>query len=469
MVDIGLYEAVRTNFTKGKVMDELENFLTVNKETLKQLANDMDFSVWINNRRGDILFANDSVTDLYGEDPKTLIGHNIISLADNGFVSEQALVETLHTKKIAYRLSMSKTGNKLALSSYPLVDGAGRIKAIIGIGKPVEQAASTVPVEEQKNIITEMDEIQTKDFIVASEQMNVIMESLPRVAKSEATVMILGETGVGKDGIAYQIHKLSPRANAPYIIINCATIPENLIESELFGYEKGAFTNATMSKIGLLEMADHGTIFLDEVGDMPYSVQVKLLRCIQNRQIMRVGGTRMRDLNVRFITATNQPMENLVSAGKFRKDLYYRLNAIKLTIPPLRERFHDILPLVNHFLKIFNKKYKTSKQLSRATLRYLQGYSWPGNVRELENTIEHAVVLCPYAIIGTEFLPDYITEQQRISEKKAACTLKEAVEQCERALLSEAMCKYSSTRKAAEVLGCNQATVVRKLHKYGLI
>lgn len=450
-------------------MDELERFLLENKDTLKELANNVDFSIWINNGKGDILFANNAIISMYGEEPKSLIGHNIISLADNGFVTDQALVETLPTKKIAYTLSLSKTGNKLSLASYPLMDFNNKIKYIIGIGKFAEATKNASQKEKKKNVITEMDEIKTKEFVVASEQMNVIMESLPRVAKSEATVMILGETGVGKDGIAYQIHKLSPRANEPYMIINCATIPENLIESELFGYEKGAFTNATTSKMGLLEMANNGTIFLDEVGDMPYSVQIKLLRCIQNRQIMRVGGTKMRDLNVRFITATNQPMENLVSEGKFREDLYYRLNVIKLHIPPLRERTNDILPLVKHFMVVFNKKYNTSKHLSRAVLRCLQGYSWPGNVRELENTIEHAVVLCPYAIIGTEFLPSYITEQQCPPEKTNFPTLKEAVEQSEKKLLSDVMRQYSSTRRAAEILGCNQATVVRKLQKYGLV
>ncbi len=450
-------------------MDDLEKFFLENKETLKELANSMPFSVWINNGKGDILFANDSIVSMYGEEPKAIIGRNIISLADNGFVSEQALVETLRTKKIAFTLSMSKTGNKLSLTSYPLMDSSKKIKFIVGIGKFAEPITTYSQENKESTVITEMDEIRTKEFVVASEQMKVIMESLPRVAKSEATVMILGETGVGKDGIAYQIHKLSPRANEPYVIINCASIPENLIESELFGYEKGAFTNATTSKMGLLEMANHGTIFLDEVGDMPYSVQIKLLRCIQNRQIMRVGGTKVRDLNVRFITATNQPMENLVSSGNFREDLYYRLNVIKLNIPPLRERTHDILPLVRHFMELFNKKYNTSKQLSRAVLRCLQSYSWPGNVRELQNTIEHAVVLCPYAIIGTEFLPTYITEQQISDERKEYPTLREAVEETERKLLSEVMRYYSSTRRAAEVLGCNQATVVRKLQKYGLV
>jgi len=185
---------------------------------------------------------------------------------------------------------------------------------------------------------------------------------------------------------------------------------------------------------------------------------------------MRVGGTKMRELDVRFITATNQPIENLVRAGKFREDLYYRLNVIKLKIPPLRERLHDIHPLVDYYMKHFNKKYNTSKQLSRAVLRCLQNYSWPGNVRELENTIEHAVVLCPYAIIGMEFLPEHIAGESAAPESmKSFPTLKEAAEQGERALLAEVMHSCSSTRKAAEILGCNQATIVRKLQKYGMV
>lgn len=451
-------------------MEAFEHFLAQNKETLKQLANDMDCSVWINNGKGDILFANNAVKAMYGEEPGQVVGRNIISLADNGFVSEQALVKTLRTKKVAHAFSMSKTGNKLSLTSYPFKDANNKIKLIIGIGKLAERAKECRFEEGVKKVAVEVEEELSKEFVVASEQMKVLMESLPRVAQSEATVMLSGETGVGKDGIAYQIHKLSPRASQPYIIINCATIPENLIESELFGYEKGAFTSATTSKMGLLEMANQGTIFLDEVGDMPPSVQVKLLRCIQNRQIMRVGGTKMRELDVRFITATNQPIENLVRAGKFREDLYYRLNVIKLKIPPLRERLYDIHPLVDYYMKHFNKKYNTSKQLSRAVLRCLQNYSWPGNVRELENTIEHAVVLCPYAIIGMEFLPEHIAGESAAPESmKSFPTLKEVAEQGERALLAEVMHSCSSTRKAAEILGCNQATIVRKLQKYGMV
>ena len=280
--------------------------------------------------------------------------------------------------------------------------------------------------------------------------------------------MIRGESGVGKDGIAYRLHKFSRRADQPYVVINCATIPENLIESELFGYEKGAFTNATSSKMGLFEMANHGTIFLDEVGDMPLAVQVKLLRCIQNRQILRVGGKKMINLDVRFITATNQPVEEMVIAGKFREDLYYRLNVIKLIIPPLRERYQDIVPLARYFLGQFNKKYETKKQFSKAVQRIFHAYSWPGNVRELENTVEHAVALCPFAIIGPQFVPQYITDALQKKGEGEIMTLKEATEACEKKLLAEAMLKYPSSRKAAQVLGCDQTTVLRKLKKYGL-
>ena len=453
-------------------MDMIEDFFARNLEMLKTLADDQSVGVWINSADGEILYASRGVRDQYGVDPEQLLGHNATYLVERGLASSQGLLETLRTREIGRAVCTTQIGRKVSITCYPFFRENGKLWRIIGISRSLEDTAEArkeEELEEESSSRIRIEEKLKEPFIAVSSQMRTIMDSLERLGQSDATVMIRGESGVGKDGIAYRLHKFSRRAEQPYVVINCATIPENLIESELFGYEKGAFTNATSSKIGLFEMANHGTIFLDEVGDMPLAVQVKLLRCIQNRQILRVGGKKMINLDVRFITATNQPVEEMVAAGKFREDLYYRLNVIKLMIPPLRERYQDIMPLARHFLRNFNKKYSTDKQFSKAVQRIFHAYSWPGNVRELENTVEHAVALCPFAIIGPQFVPQYITDAlKREGEGGEVMTLKEATEACEKKLLAEVMLRYPSSRKAAQVLGCDQTTVLRKLKKYGL-
>ncbi len=451
-------------------MDTVEDFLARNLEMLKMLADDQHVGVWINSDDGRILYASQAVREQYGVDPESLLGHNSTELVETGLASGQSLPETLRTHEISKAECVTKIGRKVSITCYPFFKENGKLWRVIGISRILGDTAGdrAEDVEEEDSSRIRIEEKLKEPFIAVSSQMRAIMESLERLGRSDATVMIRGESGVGKDGIAYRLHKFSRRANQPYVVINCATIPENLIESELFGYEKGAFTNATSSKMGLFEMANHGTIFLDEVGDMPLAVQVKLLRCIQNRQILRVGGKKMINLDVRFITATNQPVEEMVAAGKFREDLYYRLNVIKLMIPPLRERYQDIMPLARHFLGQFNKKYETKKQFSKAVQRIFHAYSWPGNVRELENTVEHAVALCPFAIIGPQFMPQYITDALQKKGEGEIMTLKEATEDCEKKLLAQAMLKYPSSRKAAQVLGCDQTTVLRKLKKYGL-
>ncbi len=451
-------------------MDLMEDFMARNMEMLKILADDQNVGVWINSGNGQILYASRGVREQYGVDPAVLLGHNSTELVETGLASGQSLPETLRTRAISKAECVTKIGKKVSITCYPFFKENGKLWRIVGISRIVGDISGDREdnAEEESSSPIHIEEKLKEPFIVVSSQMRAIMESLERLGRSDATVMIRGESGVGKDGIAYRLHKFSRRADQPYVVINCATIPENLIESELFGYEKGAFTNATSSKMGLFEMANHGTIFLDEVGDMPLAVQVKLLRCIQNRQILRVGGKKMINLDVRFITATNQPVEEMVIAGKFREDLYYRLNVIKLIIPPLRERYQDIMPLARYFLGQFNKKYETKKQFSKAVQRIFHAYSWPGNVRELENTVEHAVALCPFAIIGPQFVPQYITDALQKKGEGEIMTLKEATEACEKKLLAEAMLKYPSSRKAAQVLGCDQTTVLRKLKKYGL-
>ena len=450
---------------------DLELFIRQNLASLKALAEAIPASIWVNDASGTVLHVTEKCEEHYGVKASEIIGKSSIAMTEEDALgTEQGLTHTLRTGEMGHAICTSRIGKELFISSFPLFHPDGSLWRILCCCRTLSgseaEAAAAEPPPLRSPVSTRA--VSPETYIAESEPMRGIMASLDRIAQSDATVMILGESGVGKDGIAHRLHRLSKRADKPHVVINCSTIPENLIESELFGYERGAFTNATTSRMGLFELANTGTIFLDEVGDLPLSIQVKLLRCIQNRQITRVGGSRVINLDVRFITATNRPIEDMVARGLFREDLYYRLNVIKLRIPSLRERDGDILPMALHFLNMFNTKYGEEKHFSKGTLRILEAYPWPGNVRELENAVEHAVVLCPYSVIGPQFIPEYIMNRLDRSADTPFPTLKNFMDEQEKRYLASVMLHHPSTRRAARVMGCDQATVVRKLKKYGL-
>jgi len=295
-----------------------------------------------------------------------------------------------------------------------------------------------------------------------------------RIAKLDATVLIQGESGTGKEIISKIIYKNSARSKGPIIKINCSAIPENLLESELFGYEKGAFTGAhSEGKIGLFELANHGTLFLDEIGELPLPLQAKLLRAIQEKEIMRIGGKKSIPIDVRIIAATNVNLQEAVKEGKFRADLFYRLNVVPLTIPPLRNRKEDIPGLVKHFIAKFNQKYKTNKELDKDAWPVLIEYDWPGNVRELENLIERIIVTQPGSFITKKQILNQLYHGQSDrplsdlnQEKPSELSLREQVEQFEKNLLLQMMPHYKNTRELAKALQVDKSTINRKLNKY---
>ena len=320
-----------------------------------------------------------------------------------------------------------------------------------------------------------------------------------KAAASESTVMIFGESGTGKELIARALHQNSKRESKPFIAVNCGAIPHELLESELFGYEKGAFTGASHTRIGRLELANEGTVFLDEIGDMPAALQVKLLRVLAEQEIDRLGGSKPIKVNVRFITATHRNIEDAIKEGKFREDLYYRLNIIPIVIPPLRDRESDIPLLVQHFLKKCNENQgQQAKVISDETIQMLANYSWPGNIRELGNFIERMVVLSmgdnitprdlPEKVLGevprenlppmeksgcelspTEMLQNGLKQSFFIGLPEGGINLKNAVEEFERGLIIEALEKTNWVKnKAAGLLELNRTTLVEKIKKMGL-
>ncbi len=313
--------------------------------------------------------------------------------------------------------------------------------------------------------------VTTDRIIYRSEKMSALINMAGRVAASRATVLLQGESGTGKELLARLIHHLSPRSARPIIAVNCGALHENLLESELFGHEKGAFTGATARRIGRFEEADGGTLFLDEIGELSPAVQVKLLRFLQEHEFQRLGGNQTLRSDVRVISATNRNLEQRVKEGAFREDLFYRLNVVMMSIPPLRERKEDIPPLIDHFLKRYAEENgKEIEGLSREAQDVLLKYDYPGNVRELENIIERAVVIAREEVISVEDLPFREMQEDRAEGLKGEeGLLRGSIEDLEKKLIVEAMEKADDHQtRAAELLGISERMLRYKLKKYGL-
>jgi transcriptional regulator with GAF, ATPase, and Fis domain len=313
--------------------------------------------------------------------------------------------------------------------------------------------------------------VTAENIVFRSREIEGLVNLAGRVAGSRATVLIQGESGTGKELFARLIHNLSPRSDKPMIVVNCSALPESLLESELFGHEKGSFTGATMRRIGRFEQADGGTLFLDEIGDLSLPVQVKLLRFLQEREFQRVGGNQVLHADVRIISATNRDLEARVKDGIFREDLFYRLNVVVMSVPPLRERKEDIPPLIDHFMKRYSRQNgKEIREISREARDMLLKYDYPGNVRELENIIERAVVISRGPFLKMEDLPfRELPEPAAEPGKIQGRLLKDAVEELERRMIIEAMEEAGHHQtKAAEILGLSERMLRYKLKKYGL-
>ena len=328
-------------------------------------------------------------------------------------------------------------------------------------------------ISQEVEIITKIGENQVKDInleehVFESDEIKKILRNTLRVAKYECSVLITGESGVGKEIFASIIYKASKRNQGPYVKINCSSIPENLLESELFGYEKGAFTGANKEgKLGFFEIANGGTLFLDEIGELPLSLQAKFLRALQEKEIYRVGGVQPIKVDVRIVAATNRDLAEMVKNGKFREDLYYRLNVFQIHVPPLRERKGDIIPIAKHFINIYNKKFNMNKYFEESAYLYLLEYPWYGNIRELDNLIQRLLISSEQNIITVMDVVNNLDKKELIDENNNL-TLEEELEKIEYNILMKAKLKYGTTRKMATALGISQPTLVRKLKKYNL-
>ncbi|MEB3751730.1 sigma 54-interacting transcriptional regulator [Geobacillus sp. FSL W8-0032] len=438
-------------------------------------------NIVIADENGIILRASPNCLSIYGKDVSYLVGKSVYQLEKENVFCPSVTARVLREKKEVQLMQQTATGRVVMATGVPVFDHQNRLVRIISFSHDLTELERLKEDYEKlrkqmEHYQMEIEELKPEHIVIQSKAMERIWKLVHRVAQSDATVLFLGESGVGKNVFARSLHLHSPRRNEPFIEVNCSAIPESLFESEMFGYEKGSFTGAQKTgKPGLIELADKGTLFLDEIGELPLSMQAKLLKVLQEKKVIRVGGIKERTVNFRLIASTNQNLAEMVKQGKFRQDLFYRLHVIPIYVPSLRERKEDIFMLAQYFLKKFNQKYQMDKYFHPSIVDHLVQYDWPGNVRELENMIERLVITSETRAIYPEYLPfsiqkypEVITPHQSLEKRNEPSTLKEAIEQVERQWLLRAAKQCKTTYEMADYLGISQPTVVRKLKKYGV-
>ena len=443
----------------------IKNSQLLLKNNLEAVIESSYDGIFITDGNANALYVNKSYERIAGITKEEVLGKNTRDLEKSNIISKSATLIALKNRKAITLSQTFKTGKSVLVTSTPIFDESDNIILVVTNVRDIsELEVLKLQLEELKSKI-----VGSCEIIAKHKSMTKLLENAKRIANVDTTVLILGETGVGKEGIAKYIYTNSQRAKKPYIKVNCGAIPENLLETEFFGYEKGAFTGAkNEGKAGLFELANNGTIFLDEVGELPLNMQVKLLRVLQEETITKIGGSKEIKIDVRIIAATNKDLEKLVEEGQFREDLYYRLNVIPILVPPLRERKDDILLLTKHFESHYNRKYNSNKKIDKTVIDILQNYNWPGNVRELKNTIERMILLNDDNTISMKDLPANILKQKEIEiiNRFESSTLKDAVSLLEYEMITKAYEKHKNVRDAAESLGIDSSTFVRKRQKY---
>jgi len=469
-------------FQKVSEVEKIIDGIDAYKRIVRMLDIIIEFpfdGLWITDGKGKVLRINKASEKINEVKASDVIGKNVKDLEKEGLFDKSVTLEVLRRKDSATIVQHIK-GKSILSSGNIVFDDKGNIELVVSnerdithLNKVREELKETQALA--KRYQSELSKAQLKDLekeniIFESKAMEKVVDAALTVCKVDSCVLLLGESGVGKSLIAKLIHKYSSRNGQSFISINCGAIPESLIESELFGYEEGAFTGASKGgKAGIFEIADKGTLFLDEIDTLPLHLQVKLLRFLEDTEILRVGGVKYKKIDTRMIVATNQDLEDLVKKGKFRKDLFFRLSVVPIYIPPLRKRIDDISPLVKFFLDKYNKKYKKEKFISPLVINSLCEYSFPGNVRELSNIIERMVVMTKSKEIKLENLPQVATKTIEVSPPflgEEGLPLKEALQRVESFVIKKTMERYRTQEKVAKILRVSQSTIARKIKKY---
>ena len=451
---------------------------------LEAIINSSTEGLWICDGEANVLRMNPASERIHDVKAEEIIGRNMQELVDEGFIDKSVTLEVIKVREVVSILQYSEKGRKLVITGTPVFDPNDKLIRVVSTMRDITLIETLQrELEEQEAMRNQLSshmlelqnmELESRRVIAKSPCMLKTLRQAIKVGSVDSSVLLLGESGVGKGIIAEIIHKNSHRSEKPLIRINCGAIPDSLIESELFGYEKGAFTGARSSgKPGYLELADGGTLFLDEIAELPSPSQVKLLRFLEDGRITRLGETRSRTVDVRILAATHRNLEEMIGQGKFRLDLYYRLKVVPINVPAVRERRDCILPLIQHYIEFFGTKNGIYKRLTRAALDALLSYPYPGNVRELMNICERLVVMSETDWIDLKDLPsDIIPHVNEVpidaTEWMKGMTLQQAMDTLERKMLTNSLKQDGNQRSIAAALGVNQSTIARKLEKHGL-
>ncbi|WP_254842756.1 sigma-54-dependent Fis family transcriptional regulator [Bacillus sp. MRMR6] len=470
MKDLYISDEMRRNgVTKGE-MEEL--FLSIFKSSYD--------GIFVADKKGIGIMVNQAYTRITGVGSHELLGKTMKKVVQEGIVSDSVTLQVLEDQK-PHTIVQNVRGKEVLVTGSPVFDKNGEISYVVTNVRDISDLNQMKnELRQSKKLaeryISEIEDFKKRELIhmhldgivAQSQEIMKVFHLARKVAKVDSGVLVLGESGVGKEVIVNYIHQESDRSGYPLIKVNCGAIPEHLLESELFGYEKGAFTGAnSQGKPGLFELASGGTIFLDEIGDMPIDLQVKLLRVLQEFEIMRVGGTKTIKIDVRVVSATHKNLEEMVEKNEFRRDLYYRLNIVPIKVPSLRERRTDIVSLAFFFLNKSNKKNKFNKRFHPNIINFFENYEWPGNIRELENLVERLVVTSDSEEISLNDLPDgFVQGNDQINQEK--WKLKEILANVERRIILEQMAESKTTRRAAKELGISQSALVKKMQKLNI-
>jgi PAS domain S-box-containing protein len=442
--------------------------------------------IWIVDHEGKVISINRASEKLGGLNRHEIAGEKVSDIIKTGLYSNYVTDEVIQTRRPVSQLQHIKTTGKTVLcTGMPVLDEAGNLSLVVINERDITQLeAMRMQLEETRKerekyrdelAEVSMQELKEQKIVAESDQMREILKTGLKIAHMEVTgILILGESGTGKGLLAKFIHNCGKREKKPFIQINCAALPENLLEAELFGYEKGAFSGAdSQGKPGLIELAQGGTLFLDEVGDLSFPVQAKLLKYLDDHEVMRLGGTRSRTIDCIIIAATNRDIEQMTRQRQFREDLFFRLNTITINIPPLRERVDDIFGLAHNFLQEYNSKYRQKKKISPLTLSLMQAYPFRGNVRELKNLIKNAVILSEEERIDSHILNSIGNEvleewSQNTQKEKEINNLPDVLSTLEKEMLKTAKRHCRTTRDMARFLNISQPSVIRKLKQHQL-
>ena len=462
---------------------------------LETILDNMPEPVYVLDKRGRFIYVNRALIDISGTTKKVLLEYDMYRMAREGIIERAVSDDVLKQKRplsfFQDVVNLQGRRHRQLNTVTPVFDSNGNVEYMIAVLLPLNNLNQRMHSANSSSKYTTLNpslmQVNDRKVIAESSAMKQVLELAKALSDVDTAVLITGETGSGKDVVAHLIHNLGRRSNGAFVPINCASLPENLLEAELFGYVKGAFTGASSTgKKGLIEEADGGTLFLDEINSMPLALQGKLLQALETKSFTKVGSTKSTRVDFRVLAASNQDLNLCVQNGTFRQDLYYRLNVMPINIPPLRERVEDIEPLVNYFLQHYGEKYDRPRYLSQKVMHQLQAYDWPGNVRELKNLVERLIITSSGDVIEISELPSTALNRNAhddqhwfyeapslppfplIDELPEGFSLNSYMEQCERALLKQVLDRCGSTYKAAQYLKTSQSAIARRKAKYDL-